>query len=63
MENCKGCHTYNHLTISCSASIINNSDKCPCRICLIKTVCNKACGEYRIFSGQYSRPEHIKETT
>ena len=58
INNCKGCHTYNDVNISCSLTITNNSDKCPCRMCLVKAVCNKACVEYRKFSGEYSRPEY-----
>ncbi len=48
-NNCKGCHTYMHDDIFCSSLIMNNADKCPCRICLVKVVCVKACDEYRSF--------------
>jgi len=45
--SCKGCYTFimnNHAV--CSTILVSKPDKCPCRICLIKGVCNKPCKEY-----------------
>lgn len=59
MEDCKGCYTYTYAHITCPSGLRDRSDKCPCRICLIKVVCSKSCEEYEAFSdASYS---HIVE--
>lgn len=51
MENCKGCYTYTNIYNDCSPRLMAKSDKCPCRMCLVKVVCGIACEEYSNFAG------------
>lgn len=44
MQLCRGCHV--HMTHTCSFTRAEDIDKCPCKMCLIKGVCNTACEEY-----------------
>jgi hypothetical protein len=45
---CKGCYIY--IVDFCPfSSRPEKVIRCPCRTCLIKVVCNKACEEYEIF--------------
>lgn len=50
MENCKGCFTHTYAHNSCPQRFANRFDKCPCRICLVKGVCDDPCEEYEAFS-------------
>ena len=50
MTDCKGCYTYMLSFIACSPLLVGKTDKCPCRICLVKGVCRKACVEYKDYS-------------
>jgi hypothetical protein len=50
MEDCKGCYT----KATCDEAfrlppIERARSKCPCRICLVKGVCNERCEYYRVF--------------
>ncbi len=47
--NCKGCYTFMSDHMDCPHHVINESDECPCRICLIKGVCDTTCEEYNDF--------------
>jgi hypothetical protein len=44
MENCRGCRIG-------SRCLIDNyiAEKCPCRICLVKVVCEEACEGFDAF--------------
>ena len=44
-QECKGCHIY--MEHSCSFTQAKDVDNCPCKICLIKGVCNIGCEEYK----------------
>ncbi len=43
-KECKGCHVF--MDHRCSFTDPKYVDKCPCKICLIKGVCETACEEY-----------------
>jgi hypothetical protein len=46
--NCKGCNAKN----TCNNTIFITKEariKCPCRVCLIKVICNILCGEFNDF--------------
>ncbi len=59
-NNCKGCYTHMSLDASCPTTLVENADTCPCRICLIKGVCGRACDEYEKFSIMYNKTQfHI----
>ena len=53
MKYCKGCHTFIHGFTNCSIALMNESDRCPCKLCLIKVVCSIACPEFEIFVDLY----------
>jgi hypothetical protein len=42
-DKCKGCHTYNDESDSCSTIINDLIPECPCRDCIIKTMCQNEC--------------------
>ena len=46
-KECKGCYIY--MEHRCSFTDKKYVDTCPCRICLIKGVCNIGCEEHKIF--------------
>ncbi len=59
METCNGCLTHNHEYHECVfliADHIYDPNKCPCRICLIKVMCNEICGTYK----KYQTDEYTK---
>ena len=47
--------------VKCSPMLANKSSECPCKICLIKGVCNMACEEYEIFSSGFGYGVYKKE--
>lgn len=63
MEDCKGCRTFMSAYVKCSSMLANKGSECPCKICLIKGVCNTACEEYETFSSGFGygiyKKEHI----
>jgi len=44
---CYGCCIY--IEYTCSFTIPNEIEECPCRMCLIKMVCRIACEEHETF--------------
>ncbi len=54
-KNCRGCHTHMDPNVSCSVPLVREVYNCPCRICLIKGVCEKGCVEYRKFNEKYNK--------
>ncbi len=47
MEECKGCFT----RLLCKRIKRYESYNCPCKICLLKMICNVPCEEYDTFWG------------
>ncbi len=45
MKDCKGC-----LTIDICGQIEKSHGHCPCKICIIKMICKKACDAYLSFT-------------
>ncbi len=43
-NNCEGCNT----TDTCE--YIKKSNKCPCRICIVKGMCDTTCDDYLLFT-------------
>lgn len=55
MEDCKGCRIMNF----CKATYnIKDFEECPCRICLIKVMCEETCNLYLDWRGDYHGPQH-----
>lgn len=46
-EICKGCKSIIQFH-SCIVPPIKNGKICPCSICLVKTMCNEPCEEFKI---------------
>ena len=44
-KECEGCFT----AVQCEEQTLNVKANCPCKICLLKVVCNRACEEYGKF--------------
>ncbi len=44
-NNCKGCAT----TDTCE--YMEKADECPCKICLVKGMCDMTCDDYLTFAG------------
>lgn len=45
-DNCKGCFIYDPKIKAdqiCIPRKYHNEDQCPCRLCLVKVVCNRLC--------------------
>ena len=56
---CEGCASYkifgmNEKAIPCIVSPIKGNKQCPCLICLIKSMCENSCKEYREYKGLVS---------
>ena len=50
MTYCKGCYSYGRNDcVYIAYRVEERTVGCPCMICLIKGVCNRACGEYEKF--------------
>ena len=49
---CKGCRTYENNMCLVNSSTIKNGVKkmCPCVECLIKTMCNSECEDYKLYT-------------
>jgi hypothetical protein len=52
-EGCKGCSVRsgcheNYKSGNLRVYYKNRMDKCPCKTCLIKMICNKTCQDYEI---------------
>ncbi len=55
-NDCEGCVT----VVRCKYTQ-KDHDKCPCRICLIKVMCEKICEEYLQFTGDVYRQRNKHE--
>lgn len=40
---CRGCIEYKEGSRLCKIGILHEDSKCPCKICLIKTMCEMSC--------------------
>ena len=48
---CEGCWTYNIVKKPrCKHIPMKDNKQCPCSICLVKTMCNKVCEEFAIYT-------------
>ena len=46
-DDCKGCFVHETKAFECSFEPINvDGEKCPCIICLVKSMCYKGCDEF-----------------
>ena len=51
-EDCKGCKTYQETKesgssgLDCTVAREGFIERCPCRTCIVKSMCSKACEEY-----------------
>jgi hypothetical protein len=54
-KECEGCFT----TSQCEEQTLDVKANCPCKICLLKVVCNRACEEY----GKFWIADNIIEVT
>ena len=50
-NNCKGCKDYEDE--NCIISFNKSKQLCPCRSCLIKSMCEDGCDEFIIFNQNY----------
>lgn len=50
-HSCKGCYSESNL-VYCYPKLKNKTNKCPCKMCLIKGVCIVPCEEHEIFVGE-----------
>ena len=49
-ETCKGCRSLNYEgLIVCKRGKYNHLGKCPCTICLVKSMCINGCKKYTTF--------------
>ncbi len=59
MEKCDGCV----LLRKNRDCFYNKADGCPCKICLVKVMCNKSCGDlkihFRIVKEHTGKKSHI----
>jgi len=53
--NCTGCHIRNQCH-KLNRHRVYKADICPCRICLVKGICNTPCEDYRILWRGYRGP-------
>ncbi len=62
MENhsCKGCYILISDLMDCPHQAINEVGNCPCRICLIKGICNTTCEEYNDFFNELAYRSYDK---
>jgi len=56
MKACIGCLSYDPNLKICKGNIYGNGtenlDECPCRKCIVKTMCNKICDSYKDYQLQ-----------
>lgn len=53
-EGCKGCFSFeNNICEILTLGFRYSAEKCPCKECLIKVVCEDGCENYYKFRGEY----------
>lgn len=56
MDECKGCVTYDDDNNECLLDGINNVELCPCRTCIVKSMCNQPCDIYEQYQTERLTP-------
>jgi hypothetical protein len=59
-KECIGCITYDQDLKECLLSGSENLDECPCRKCIVKTMCTNACDLYSKYHGCISTVNNSK---
>ena len=63
-NECKGCKTYKGEKSHCSIEInphMSETNKCPCLTCLIKSMCDYACGDLIKYATMAADKKHNRE--
>jgi hypothetical protein len=56
--HCTGCHSYSSKPGSACILIKHNQKgKCPCTLCIVKTMCDDACQSFIQFENLYRKQE------